>query len=318
MNLLRAALITVVGTCAATAGLLACSSATNNATGPGAGDGGGGGNDGQVSNADGAMPGVDGAPGGGDGSVGTGQGSGVILVTQLVTASATQVSVVAAFYPTEVLPAGCTRTMVAGCVATSCPDIMGVLHSSLNAGTITVTGTGPASPATLTFGPIGGDAGIDGYQGLKAQSKFYNDGAMLSASGAGGPDLPAFATQTLVAPTDIVLTAPACANVVCANFARSTDATLTWTGGGAGKVGVTYITDTDNGSKTLSCSFDAAAGTGTVPSAALMMLDVGTAPGFYGVEYITPSNSKTFMAGTLPTLFEAQGSLVEGSFTTTD
>jgi hypothetical protein len=306
----------VVGTCVATAGLLACSSAASNGTGPGAD--GGGGNDGQVSNADGAMPGVDGSPGGGDGSVATGQGSGLILVTQLVTASAAQSGVTAGFNSTAVVPAGCTKTMVAGCFATSCPVVMGILRSSLNAGTITVTGTGPSSPATLTFGPFGGDAGINGYKGVDAPSKFYNDGDTLSASGAGGPDLPAFAAQTLVAPTDIVLTAPACANVVCANFARSTDATLTWTGGGAGNVGVTYITDTDNGSKTLSCSFAAAAGTGTVPSAALMMLDVGTAPGFTGVEVISPNNSKTFMVGTLPTLFEAQGSGIEGSFTTTD
>src|ERR1019366_759875 len=240
MNVIRAALMAVVGTCVATAGLLACSSAASNGTGPGAD--GGGGNDGQVSNADGAMPGVDGSPGGGDGSVATGQGSGLILVTQLVTASAAQSGVTAGFNSTAVVPAGCTKTMVAGCFATSCPVVMGILRSSLNAGTITVTGTGPSSPATLTFGPFGGDAG---------------------------------------------------------------------------NVGVTYITDTDNGSKTLSCSFAAAAGTGTVPSAALMMLDVGTAPGFTGVEVISPNNSKTFMVGTLPTLFEAQGSGIEGSFTTT-
>lgn len=316
MNFIRAALIAVVGTCAGTAGLLACSSATSNGTSPGAD--GGGGDGAQVSNADGSMPRLDGGPGGGDGQVSGTTGQGFILVTQLVTPSATQVSVVAGFNAVAPTPAGCTKTMVAGCMATSCPDVMGVLRSSLNAGAITVTGTGPSSPAILTFGPLGGDAGVDGYKGLNAQSRFYNDGDMLSASGAGGPDLPAFAVQTLVAPNDIVLTAPACANVMCTDFPRSKDVTLTWTGGGAGKVGVTYITDTDNGSKTLSCSFDATAGTGTVPSAALMMLDVGTAPGFAAFEYITPNNSKTFMVGTLPTLFEAQGKLVEGSFTTTD
>lgn len=316
MNFHRAALITIASTCFATAGLLACSSATSSGA-PAGGDGGGSG-DGQTSNVDGGGPGVDGGGGGGgDGSVSTGAGSSSIMISQLATPSAMQVMASAWFYPSAPTPAGCTIGMVAGCTVTSCGHAERVVRSSLNAGTITVTGTGASSPATLTFGPLG-DAGVDGYSSVQATTRFYNAGDVISFSGAGGPDLPSFTAQTVVAPNDIVLTAPACVDVKCPDFSRSADATLTWTGGGAGQVSITYITSTDTTDKTVSCSFDAKAGAGTVPTAALMMLDVGTAPGFSGVEVIYPADSKTIMVGTSATLLLVQGNGVEGFFTTTD
>jgi hypothetical protein len=317
MNVHRAALVTIVSTCFATAGLMACSSVTSGGNAAG-GDGGGNG-DGQTSNVDGGGTGVDGGGGGGggDGSVSTGAGSSAIIVSQLVTPSSTQVGVSAQFYPSAPTPAGCTIGMVAGCIVTSCPAVDGVLRSSLNAGTITVTGTGTSSPASLTFGPLA-DAGVDGYSSVRAKTRFFDGGDVISFSGAGGPDLPAFATQTVVAPNDIVLTAPACADLKCPDFSRSADATLTWTGGGAGRVSISYITTTDTTSKTVSCNFDAQASTGTVPAAALMMLDVGTEPGFSGLEVILPIDSKTIMVGALPTTIGVQGSSTEGFFTTTD
>jgi hypothetical protein len=320
MNSHRAALITLASMCFTTAGLLACSSATSNGTAAG-GDGGASG-DGQTSHVDGGGPGVDGGGGGGgggggDGSASTGVASSAIVVSQLATPSSTQVGFSAQFYPSVSIPAGCTIGMVAGCVVTSCPAADGVLRSSLNAGTITVTGTGAGSPASLTFGPLG-DAGVDGYSSAKVTTRFYNGGDAISFSGAGGPDVPAFTTQTVVAPNDIVLISPACADVKCPDFNRSADATLTWTGGGAGQISISYITNTDTTTKTLSCNFDAQAGTGTVPSAALMMLDVGTDPGFSGLEVIGPVDSKTIMVGTFPTKLIVQGGPTEGFFTTTD
>jgi hypothetical protein len=42
--------------------------------------------------------------------------------------------------------------------------------------------------------------------------EFYNSGDTLSVSGAGGADLPSFAAQTLVAPNELVLSAPVCAS----------------------------------------------------------------------------------------------------------
>lgn len=265
-------------------------------------------------------------PGGGgpgsDGGAGAGTPLGSVLVTQAVTGSVANFGIDAVFLSSPVaLPAGCTTTPVAGCVAIRCPDITPELPdlSTLNAGTLTVTGTGVSSPATLTYG-AGPIPGTSGYSPVTAPTKFYNSGDKLSVSGAGGADLPAFAAQTLVAPNEIVLSAPACASPLdggaCTDVDRSAGATLAWTGGGAGQVAVTYITDTDSGTKTLSCLFDALPGAGVVPSAALMMLDPASAPGYHGQEFINPVSSKAFMVGTLAAVFTVQGTAVTGTFTT--
>lgn len=272
-----------------------------------------------------AGPGGNGGDGGGpgtDGGVGAGTPLGFVAVSQAVTGSVANFGIDAVFLSSPVaLPAGCTTTPLAGCIATRCPDVTPQLpdRSTLDAGTLTVTGTGVSSPATLTYGP-GPTPGINGYSTVTALTKFYNSGDTLSVSGAGGPDLPSFAAQTLVAPNDIVLSAPVCASALdggaCTDVDRSTDATLAWTGGGAGQVTVTYITVTDSGSKTLTCLFDALPGTGVVPSPALMMLDPASAPGYFGEEFINPVNSKTFMVGKLAAVFTVQGTAVTGTFTT--
>lgn len=266
---------------------------------------------------DGGGPGVEGGPavdGGGGGDV----PSAIILVTQTQTASGVAVSVVAELFASASI-LGCTSTPVAGCFAGTCPMVDNLPpRSSLNGGTLTVTGTGVASPAMLTYGQPTPGVGV--YSSVKAQTKFYNGGDALSVSGAGGAELPSFAAQTVVAPNDIVLTAPACgtslAPAPCPDVDRSKDATVTWTGGGAGKVSVTYITDTDSATKTLTCFFDALAGTGTIPSAGLMTLDPPSAPGFSGKVFIYPMGLKTFMVGTLLTAFEVQGTSHSGTFTT--
>ena len=288
------------------ASLAGCSAANTDASG----DGGIGG-DGAVSQGDGATG--DGGGGGGDGSTTTNGINSVILVT----GGGPRFSMTAAFrgMPAPV-PAGCVTKTVGGCIATSCPAVDGILSSSLNAGAITVAGTGPDSPVTIRYTAMG-DAGLMGYS-ARGNSQFFHGGDTITASGAGGPDVPAFAAQTVIAPNEIVVTSPACAAIKCPDIPRSHDATIAWTGGGAGKVEITYITDTDDGSKTLSCSFDASAGSGTIPSAALMMLDPGTAPGFYGLAIVYPMSTKTIMVGTLPTLLAAQGGATEGSFTFTD
>jgi len=273
-----------------------------------------------------AGPGGNGGDGGGpgtDGGVGAGTPLGFVVVSQAVTGSVASFDIDAVFLSSPVaLPAGCTTTPVAGCLAIRCPDVTPQLpdQTTLNAGTLTVTGTGVSSPATLTYGP-GPTPGINGYSTVTALTKFYNSGDTLSVSGAGGADLPSFPAQTLVAPNEIALTAPACASALdggaCTDVDRSTDARLAWTGGGAGQVTITYLTGSDSGTNTLSCVFEALPGAGVVPSAALMMLDPASAPGYYGQEFINPVSSKTFMVGTLAAVFTVQGTPVTGTFTTT-
>ena len=304
----RATLIGFIGTCVAGAAGLACSSATSSASDVGRDASAGG--DGPSSNAEGGSGGEGGA---GDGSTATGTGQGAVLVTQ----SPTGFHVVASFNPASAATtAGCLVTTVGPCIATACPDVMGVAMASLNAGAITVTGTGPGSPVTLSFGTKG-DGGLAGYPAASGQTAFYNAGDPVSASGAGGADLPAF-NATLVAPNEIAVTSPACAAGACADVDRSMDATITWSGGGAGRVTVAYVTGTDVGTKLLSCSFDALVGSGTVPSAALMKLDPPGAPNFFGQVLVNPIDSKTIMVGTLPTLFGVQGGTFGGTFTITN
>jgi hypothetical protein len=261
---------------------------------------------------------------GGGGGAGTAAPPAIILVTQLTTgATATTPSSVGFSVAAQLFASSarsCTTTPVGGCFASSCPSGgNGGPRSSLNAGTLTVTGTGASSPASLVYGPTP-SPGISGYATVRGQTKFYDPGDTLSVSGGGGADVPSFAAQTLVAPADIVLTAPACGTALsggpCPDVDRTKDAIVTWTGGGAGKVSASYITTTDNGLKSVTCFFDEGAGTGVVPAAALTMLDPASAPGFSGTVFIYPMSLTTFTVGTLPVAFEAQGSSYTGSFVT--
>jgi hypothetical protein len=149
--------------------------------------------------------------------------------------------------------------------------------------------------------------------------KFYNAGDAVSVSGTSGSDLPAF-SATVVSPNDIVVTSPAsaCASGACPDVDRSTALTLTWTAGGAGTVAADFRTAPDTSESALTCTFDAVAGTGTIPSAALMKLDVGPAPNFSGHMDIYPIDSKIVMVGTVATLFGVQGGTLAGTFTTTN
>ncbi len=212
---------------------------------------------------------------------------------------------------------GCTESVIGPCKIAACPASAGMPVTELNAGPITVTGSGPDSPVALSYGQQtpGGPAG---YPPATGASPFCSSGDTVTASGGGGPDLPAFAAQSIVAPSDIAVTSPACAAGACQDIPRSMDAIITWSGGTAGKVSVAYVTATDAGSKILACSFDASAGTGTVPSAALMQLDVGSSAGFFGSMLITPIDSKEIMVGSMPTVLGVEATPLGGTFTTTD
>ena len=66
--------------------------------------------------------------------------------------------------------------------------------------------------------------GSEGYLPVSANALFLDGGDMVSASGAGGANLPAFGPQTVVAPDDdIVLTSPACTAGSCAPLNRTSN-----------------------------------------------------------------------------------------------
>jgi hypothetical protein len=136
-----------------------------------------------------------------------------------------------------------------------------------NAGDVTVTNAmGDAGALVATYGAV---RGVMAYPSLDAAIKFFSGGDMITATGAGGADLPAFGAQTVVAPSDI--TVPACTSM-CPDVDRSKDLIVTWTGGGAGNVDVFLQARSDTGPFiAIACRYAASAGTATVPTAVLSL-----------------------------------------------
>ncbi|HEY5372129.1 MAG TPA: hypothetical protein VIK01_00520 [Polyangiaceae bacterium] len=72
--------------------------------------------------------------------------------------------------------------------------------------------------------------------------QFFSGGDSLTVEGAGGADLPAFTAHASIAPSDVVITAPTCPELICPEFDRLQDLAVTWTGGGAGQVRASFET----------------------------------------------------------------------------
>jgi hypothetical protein len=294
---------------------LACSSTTNTASN--AADGGGGGGEGG-SATDGSA--------GGDGSSTVDGGStaptGIILVTQTHLGSTFHYSISAQFRgfvaPTGSGPAP-TQTTMGACTATVIPtaaDDAGppMAVAGLNAGTLTVTGTGMPASTMLAYGPVASQQGVPGYTAASGSTQLFAAGDTMTLSGAGGADLPAFAAQSLVTPTQVLVTAPACTGT-CPDLDRTQDLTVAWTGAGAGKVVVTFETISDTQAVLLQCRFDATAGTGTVPAALLGKLDKAGDPNVSGIEQISDENEVAFTVGTAATTFTIQHTNVQSLLT---
>jgi len=174
--------------------------------------------------------------------------------------------------------------------------------SGLNAGTIAVTGTGV--PTTYSADYLdNGSKGPSNYGRAGADTRFYEDGDVLSVRGMGGPDLPAFAVQTLTAPSEIALTAPTCVTGVCPDVDRTRDLLVEWQNGGAGKVDVLFETIANSKVVLLECKFDASTGKGVVPASLLAKLDVVDGVNVSGIEQISPIAEKTFLVGDVSTTF---------------
>jgi hypothetical protein len=187
---------------------------------------------------------------------------------------------------------------------------------ALNAGVLTVTGAG-ASKATLVFGTISPSSSQQGYAAVNGATQFFTGGDAIQVMGAGGADLPAFPAQTVIAPSDITLTAPVCGGAIgtaCAEVDRTQDLAVAWTGGGAGKVSAIFetlaSTDTTSTVVIVECNFDAKSGAGTVPQAALALLgDTRVAP-TSGSETFSVSNATTFTVANIPTTFTVHGASI--------
>jgi hypothetical protein len=158
--------------------------------------------------------------------------------------------------------ATCTSKVMGECKIADCPQ-----HTSLidaQAGKITV-GSYELNP----------DA-TDEYTGLQfLNTVAFKPGDSLTVSAEGG-SVGAF-TETLTVPPLITVTAPVVTNNKL-DLPLGTDFDVTWTNGGTGSVVVQILSGTSTAGKHLTCRFDAAKGTATVPAATLAELS-GAATG---------------------------------------
>jgi hypothetical protein len=196
----------------------------------------------------------------------------------------------------------CHVTTQGACSEVVCdPSSTVMLSDERDAGDITVTGVG-ASTVTARYGPFTG--GIKGYPPatVVGPKLFVNGGDQVTVIGSGGADLPAFPKQTITAPSGVMLTSPGCDAQVCPDLNATQDLVVTWTGGVAGKVNIIF-----SGDSLVRCSFDAAAGMGTVPRAVLAQL------GTNGFETITSANEQIFAVGATATTLIAEFTVTSGT-----
>ena len=193
------------------------------------------------------------------------KGGGVYLTSYAYTIANTPVagmSASAGFYSAYGAATGCTTTTDGPCSISACTSGGGDAGGSpvsASAGTIQVTGG--SKPVQLT--PSGST-----YTAVSGQTTLWSGGEQLEAIGAGA-EVPAFDLK-VTAPGYVTITVPtwpAAGGKV--PITRTQPFAVAWTGGGAGNVVVGISATSGAQSTTLSCSFPASGGSGTVPATAL-------------------------------------------------
>jgi hypothetical protein len=136
---------------------------------------------------------------------------------------------------------------------------------AVSAGVIMITGTTQA----ITMMPTATKT----YDTFMVANPLFNGGESVTFTAAGA-DVPAF-TKTITAPTKATITAPPkpSASSPFLNIPRGQDFSVSWSGGGTGLVQVAL--NSNNADQRLFCRFEANAGTGKVPAAALATLPQG-------------------------------------------
>jgi hypothetical protein len=209
---------------------------------------------------------------GGGGSDGSGSGqvpanSGFVAITSIDAVSGTtpiQNGSVSASFAMAQTTYTCAQNIVGPCTVYVCPTTTPPAPTYASAGTVSVTGL--AQPVSLT--PQANKM----YTAFTSQATLFSGGETITITGAGA-DVPAFSIG-ITGPGRATITQPAKPSGTF-TINRAQDFTVRWSGGGAGKVFV-YVSGPSGSGASLNCGFDASAGMGSVPAAALGMLPAGS------------------------------------------
>jgi hypothetical protein len=182
---------------------------------------------------------------------------------------------------TPVVDSGCQVVDAGACTTTTCPPPPMSDAGAVGDAASAFDGNFPmaANPGILTvsggvFGS-GTELGPDklGTYLYTSPATIFAPGDKLGVAGQGA-DIPGFATESVVAPPILHLTAPASPDGGSVTVSTTQPLTLSWTGGQAGVQMVVTATAifTTYGSATTTCNWDSSTGTATVPSDALRPL----------------------------------------------
>ena len=171
---------------------------------------------------------------------------------------------------------GCQKTDLGSCFTYVCPS------------QTPPSGLASAGTLTLSMGNYTLSVQQDTSSFYFKDGFTFSPGALLGVS-ASGAEVPAFPTQTISSPGPIAIDEPA-------TISTAQDYVVTWSGGEVGaQVFVDGEGEKNNGSNAAGCYFDAAAGTGTIPQAALAALK-GVANGqlYFGQQRKTSFTAGSF------------------------
>lgn len=252
--------------------------------------------------------GSSGASGGSSGTVETKTGTITLVEISDTVASAS------AFFSqggtaSEGPDADCTKREEGSCSVVVCN-----YGPTPDAGTVEDAGTPPAAPHAGVITINGGteitltpDEATGLYPTLTAPALTNIWDTADIAVSAAGATVPAFA-DSLAPPAAITFTAPALDFVTPLAIDKANDLAVTWDNGAAGTKVSFLLATTKPGVKSamITCSFDAAGGTGSVPKGALADL-LPTSDGVNGTGTLGVSTGKEITAGDWKVLVNAAG-----------
>lgn len=216
-----------------------------------------------------------GSSGGGSGSGSGGSSSGRTTYGEVVVAQSAPTdggaatgTLAATFGERDAGGPTCAVTTSGPCQIQDCSAVLAGDASTpvgVSAGNVTVSGGKLPAPVTLSF------SATDGYTSAFEMTQLFAPGDVFQVT-ATGDTVSAFSGTTPPAPGLISLTSPAPVGMELGSPVYPIDltksATFSWSGGATGAKTIVSVTNLDTNVIVL-CTFDAAAGTGTIPADAV-------------------------------------------------